>query len=79
MLTYINFKFNLLTKYHSQIVEDCECSHQDVSQAIYNIRVRVVSGILLSPSARVCISDIQHGRSCCKYYMYIISSQVDNI
>jgi NADH:ubiquinone oxidoreductase subunit 6 (subunit J) len=46
MLIYINFKFNFLTKYHS---------HQDVSHAIYNIRVRVASNIRY----------IQHGRSCC--------------
>ena len=50
MLTYINFKFNSLIKYHSfiLIVEEYECSHQDVSQAIYNIRIRVVSYTAIS-------------------------------
>jgi hypothetical protein len=40
-LIYINFKFNFLTKYDSFILKLLKNPHQDVSQAIYNIRVRV--------------------------------------
>ena len=54
----MNFKFNFLTILYIinlfLIAEEYKCIDvSDVSQATYNIRVRVLSGI-------------QHGRLCCK-------------
>jgi hypothetical protein len=48
MLIYMNFKFNFLIKYHLifLILEEYECSHQDVSQVylIYsNTAIHVVN------------------------------------
>jgi hypothetical protein len=48
------------------IVEEYECSHHDISQAIYNIHVRVVSDIQTLVFRLEFVYPLQHGRSCCK-------------
>jgi hypothetical protein len=50
MLIYVNFKFNIIHLFY--IVEEHECSHQDVSQAIYNMSGRVDIQILAFGSIR---------------------------